>query len=202
MLILFIAYFLFAPPSSTGIVSRVVDGDTFVLASGERVRLIGIDTPETVHPNKGVEAYGREASAFTKSLLAGKRVRLEFDVEPRDRYGRLLAYVYLSDGTFVNAELVKRGFAQASTYPPNVKHAATFRELQREAREARRGLWADAPAAVIPPRTPERASGPVWVNGSSEIYHKETCRHVTPRSTKLDRRDLPEGARACRVCRP
>lgn len=200
MLLVLLLLLLQSPPTS-GVVSRVVDGDTFVLASGDRVRLIGIDTPETVHPNRGVEAYGREASDFTKSLLGGKRVRLVYDVEPRDRYGRLLAYVYLSDGTFVNAELVKRGYAQVSTYPPNVKHASTFVALQREAREARRGLWADAPAEVTPPKTPQRA-GTVYMNGSSEVYHKQTCRFVTSRSTRINARDLPEGARACRVCKP
>ncbi len=202
MFILLFILLLQSPPAS-GVVERVVDGDTFVLASGERVRLIGIDTPETVHPSRGVEPYGKQASDFSKSLLAGKRVRLVYDVQVRDRYGRLLAYVYLSDGTFVNAELVKRGFAQVSTYPPNVKHQDTFLALQREARSAQRGLWgvAQEAPAVRPPPTPDRA-GSVWVNGSSQVYHKENCRHVTARSTRINRNDLPDGARACRVCKP
>ena len=122
-------------------VERVVDGDTFVLAGGERVRLIGIDTPETVHPNKPVEPFGPEASGFTKKMLEGRDVRLEFDVQERDRYGRLLAYVFLEDDTFVNAELIRLGYAVVSTIPPNVKHAERFLELQREARERERGLW-------------------------------------------------------------
>jgi len=124
-------------------VERVVDGDTFVLTGGERVRLIGIDTPETVHPKKPVEPFGPEASSFTKKMLEGRDVRLEFDVQERDKYGRLLAYVYLEDGTFVNAELVKSGFAVILTIPPNVKHAGMFLDLQREAREHGRGLWSD-----------------------------------------------------------
>lgn len=200
MLLLLLLFLLQSPPSS-GTVSRVIDGDTFVLASGERVRLIGIDTPETVHPTRGVEPYGRQASDFAKSLLGGKRVRLVYDVEPRDRYGRLLAYVYLPDGTFVNAELVKRGYAQMATFPPNVRHVETFRSLQREAREAGRGLWANAPTEVASPRTPQRV-GTFYVNGSSEVYHKQTCRFVTPRSTRLSGRDLPDGARPCKTCKP
>lgn len=122
-------------------VKRVVDGDTFVLTTGERVRLIGVDTPETVHPNKQVEPFGQEASRYSKSMLTGQKVRLEFDVEKRDRYKRLLAYVYLQDNTFYNAKLVQEGFAQVATFPPNVKYADQFVALQREAREAKRGLW-------------------------------------------------------------
>ena len=136
-------------------VARVVDGDTFVLEGGERVRLIGVDTPETVHPSKPVEYFGKEASAFTKSMIEGKRVRLVFDVRERDRYYRLLAYVYLEDGTFLNAELVKQGYANVSTFPPNVRHAELFRSLEREARENSRGLWGKQGAGQIQaqPRT-------------------------------------------------
>jgi micrococcal nuclease len=89
-----------------------------------------------------VERYGKEAANFTKKILQGRRVRLEYDVQPRDRYGRILAYVYLEDGTFFNAELVRQGYARIATYPPNVKHADEFVRLEREAREANRGLWA------------------------------------------------------------
>jgi len=84
-------------------VKRVIDGDTILLTNGERVLLIGVDTPETVHPNKPVEYFGKEASAFTKKMVEGKKVKLEFDWDRRDKYDRLLAYVYLLDGTFLNA---------------------------------------------------------------------------------------------------
>jgi micrococcal nuclease len=129
-----------------GKIERVVDGDTIIvrLDSGarERVRLIGIDTPESVKPGTPVECFALKASAFTKHLLAGKRVRLVLDAEPRDRYERLLAYVYrLPDGLFVNAELVRRGFAQTLTIPPNVRFADRFSALAREARETGTGLW-------------------------------------------------------------
>lgn len=124
-------------------VLRVVDGDTIeVMYQGkkESVRLIGVDTPETVHPSKPVQPYGPEASAFTKARLGGQRVGLEFDVEQRDQYGRLLAYVWLGDQMF-NQVLVQEGYAQVATFPPNVKYVDLFTQLQREAREANRGLW-------------------------------------------------------------
>ncbi len=130
----------------TGRVVRVVDGDTIHVELGgvrEKVRYIGVDTPETRKPGTPVECFGKRASAANARLVAGERVRLVRDAEPRDRYGRLLAYVYRTrDGLFVNAELVRGGFAQPLTIPPNVAHAAEFTALAREAREAGRGLWA------------------------------------------------------------
>ena len=122
-------------------VQRVVDGDTVVLTTGEKLRYIGVDTPETKHPRKPVEYFGKEASAFNKKLVNGKVILVEFDVTPKDRYGRLLGYVFLPDGTFVNAELVKQGYANVYTYPPNVKYSELFRSLQAEAVKQRRGLW-------------------------------------------------------------
>ncbi|MFH1791814.1 MAG: thermonuclease family protein [Candidatus Omnitrophota bacterium] len=121
-------------------VKRVIDGDTILLNTGERVRYIGINTPEIHHPTKGVERLGHEAADFNQRLVGGKWVRLEFDIEPRDRYGRLLAYVYAGD-VFVNAELVREGYAEVYTFPPNVKHADLFLDLQRAARSGRKGLW-------------------------------------------------------------
>ena len=135
-------------------VTYVYDGDTIKLDNGERVRLIGIDTPET-HVNEKLArdvqrrksgrqtqlAMGEKAAAFTRSLLAGQDVRLEFDVEQRDRYGRLLAYVYLPDGTFVNEKIIREGYAYPLTIPPNVRHADEFKQWFDEARHARRGLW-------------------------------------------------------------
>ena len=127
--------------SERGRVTRIVDGDTIVVRD-ETVRLIGIDTPETKKPNTPVQCFGKAATAETTRLIDRKRVRLEFDVERRDRYGRQLAYVYRrSDGMFLNAELVRRGYATASPYPPNVRYERRFHRLAREAREAGRGLW-------------------------------------------------------------
>lgn len=126
-------------------VVSVTDGDTFEInynGTKTKVRLIGVDTPESVHPNsKKNNEYGEEASKYTKSLLEGKTVKLEFDVSPKDKYGRLLAYVYLEDGEMLNEKLLKEGYAQVATYPPNVKYVENFKELQKEARENRVGFW-------------------------------------------------------------
>src|SRR4051812_2509746 len=127
---------------STARVERVVDGDTIGLAGGERVRYIGVDTPEAVKPGTPVQCYAKAASHFNARLVEGRRVRLRYDAERQDRYGRTLAYVFRSqDGLFVNAELVRRGYATTLTIPPNVAHADDFRQLARGARRAGRGLW-------------------------------------------------------------
>ena len=107
------------------------------------VRYIGIDTPETHHPDVGVEPFGREAADANQQLLAGGVVLLEKDVSEVDRYNRLLRYVYLPDGRMVNAELVRMGFAQAATYPPDVRYQDLFLALQAEARAEGRGLWGE-----------------------------------------------------------
>ena len=138
------------------LVTRVIDGDTIELADRERVRLVGIDTPESRYNTKltrdmkrtgkdaaVIIAMGKRATDFARMLVGGKRVRLEFDVERRDRYGRLLAYVYLPDGDMLNAELLRQGYAQVYTFPPNIKYVDKFLRLQREARENRKGLWAE-----------------------------------------------------------
>ncbi|PIQ90760.1 MAG: nuclease [Candidatus Omnitrophica bacterium CG11_big_fil_rev_8_21_14_0_20_41_12] len=136
------------------LVTRAVDGDTLVLENREWVRLIGIDTPEMHESNKlyrdaqrsgqdveSIKRVGRQSYEFTKKLVQGKRVRLEFDVERYDRYKRTLAYVYLEDGTFLNAKIVQEGYASLMTYPPNVKYVDLFRKLYQEARQNKRGLW-------------------------------------------------------------
>lgn len=123
-------------------VLRVIDGDTIVLEGGQRVRYIGIDTPEESRP------YYLEAKEENKRLVQGKKVRLEYDVEKEDKYGRALAYVYVGE-IFVNAELVKNGYAMIYTFPPNVKYAKTFLALQQEARTAKRGLWGLSPDDIV-----------------------------------------------------
>lgn len=136
------------------LVKRVIDGDTLQLENGERVRLIGIDAPEihasdklyrdsqrTKQDIRTIKELGRQAYEFTKNLVEGKRVSLEFDVEKYDKYGRILAYVYLKDGTFLNAKIIEAGYASLMTIPPNVKYAQSFLNLYQEARKNRRGLW-------------------------------------------------------------
>jgi len=131
--------------SATARVTRVVDGDTIkVELAGRRetVRYIGVDTPESVKPNTPVQCFAKAASHFNERVVGGERVRLHHDAEERDRYGRLLAYVYRArDGLFVNAELVRRGYAVPLTIAPNVAHVDEFVELARRARELGRGLW-------------------------------------------------------------
>jgi micrococcal nuclease len=127
--------------AESGRVTHVVDGDTIRIGE-ERIRLIGVDTPETRKPGTPVQCFGKKATAFTKRLVEGRAVKLELDVERRDRYGRLLAYVRRrSDGLFLNAELVSQGYAQVLTVPPNVRYAERFLTLQRRARERGLGLW-------------------------------------------------------------
>lgn len=124
-------------------VLRVVDGDTIEISLGdevEDVRYIGVDTPESVTPGEPVECFGKRASAYNQRLVAGRDVRLVFDRERRDQYGRLLAYVYAGP-TFVNAELVRRGFARTLTIAPNTARAPLLDRLERQAGRAGRGLW-------------------------------------------------------------
>jgi len=139
-----------------GRVVRIVDGDTIEVRLGatrEKVRYIGVDAPETKHPAKGVQCYGRQASERNARLVAGEQVRLVRDVEERDRYGRLLAYVYrVRDRLFVNAELARRGYARPLPIAPDLRHADRFAELARDARRQGRGLWSAC-------RDP-----PIWAN--------------------------------------
>jgi micrococcal nuclease len=136
---------------SVGRVVRVVDGDTIHVEVGgreETVRYIGVDTPESVKPGTPVQCFAKRASAFNHRLVDGEPVRLVMDAEARDRYGRLLAYVYRVRGkVFVNATLVRRGYAVPLTIPPNVTHAGEFRRLSSAARRAGRGLWSACPAS-------------------------------------------------------
>ncbi|MGH7772895.1 MAG: thermonuclease family protein [Candidatus Binatia bacterium] len=124
---------------------KVIDGDTLLVSPNEKIRLIGVDTPETKHPKKSVECFGQEAKEFTKKMVAGRRIRLEFDQTNsafghRDRYGRTLGYVYLENGTFLNAEIIRQGYGHAYTQFP-FRYLEEFRLLQRQARQRGLGLW-------------------------------------------------------------
>jgi micrococcal nuclease len=132
---------LTATPANAQLVTRVIDGDTILVEGVGRVRLIGVDTPETVDPRRPVQVFGKEASAFTTALALDRVVRLEFDVTRTDRFNRTLAYVYLPDGAFLNAEIVRQGYGHAYTSFP-FRYLEDFRALEREARDAGRGLLA------------------------------------------------------------
>lgn len=188
-------------------VLRVIDGDTVELANGDRVRYIGMDTPEVVDPRKPVQCFGAEAARRNKELVEGKSVRLEKDLSECDKYGRLLRYVYIEDGlpaeasakagTFVNLELVKEGYAAASTFPPDVKYMAEFAAAEKEARRTKRGLWGSCPSFGSPSASaavtssnatsPENANCVIKGNINSageKIYHPPGCPYYN--KTKID----------------
>lgn len=168
-----------APAQSTYRVARVVDGDTVVLRGLGTVRLIGIDTPETVDPRRPVQRFGKEAAAALRSMVGGRDVVLEYDLDRADRYNRTLGYLYLTDGTFVNLEMIRRGYAHAYVKYP-FREMSRFRAAEREARTAERGLWSDRAgdtalsAAAIQTRP---STARVWVNTSSGVYHCEGTRY-------------------------
>ncbi|HET7558988.1 MAG TPA: thermonuclease family protein, partial [Limnochordia bacterium] len=145
--------------AQAAVVTRVIDGDTIdVTLDGRsvRVRYIGINTPETHHPDESVQHFGDEATAANRALLRGGRVWLLTDAEAKDRYNRLLAYVFVPPHLFVNAWLVEAGYAHRYTFPPNVRYADLFGRLEASARGAQRGLWAHPDPG--PPLTPEEAA--------------------------------------------
>ena len=163
-----LAVVLAPAPGAAQLVERVVDGDTIIVQGVGRVRLIGVDTPETVHPRRPVECFGKEASAFTKRLLEGKRARLEYDRERTDRYGRTLAYVYLPNGTFANAEIVQQGYGHAYTRFP-FRYLDEFRQHEREARRRERGLWGAKCTDAPPVRAASRPSPTLRSGGSGVL---------------------------------
>lgn len=132
----------------TGRVVAVLDGDTVVVEGVGTVRYVGIDTPELHHPRRPVERFAARATTINRRLVLGRTVRLETDVEPRDAYGRLLAYVYVGE-VMVNAEMVRRGAAEQFPFPPNTRHRAMFARLEARAMREGRGQW--GPAEGGPP---------------------------------------------------
>jgi len=173
-------------------VTKVTDGDTFkVNMNGtiETIRLVGIDTPESVDPRKPVECFGIEASNRAKELLVGKKVRLESDSASGDRgiYGRLLRYVWLEDGTFFNKKMISDGYASEYTYKVPYKYQVEFKQAQTEARNAKRGLWADDACAnsneTVSEETPaqipsiNQSSGKYYTSSyySAKYYYPEPC---------------------------
>ena len=157
-------------------VLSVTDGDTLKIeyeGNSETIRLIGVDTPETVHPSRPVEPFGPEASAFTKNLLIGEEVYLRFGNEERGKYDRLLAYVFRSpDGLFVNLEIVRQGYGHAYVKYP-FEYMELFRQYESKARRFGKGLW-----SLSPPEPPEPPDGEitVYVTKSGKKYHRESCR--------------------------
>lgn len=125
-------------------VIRIADGDTITIEGGEKLRYIGINTPESVDPRRPVECFGKEASLRNKELVEGKIIGIEKDVSQTDRFGRLLRYVYVGD-VMINEQLVREGYAFASAYPPDVKYQERLQAAEQDAKENRRGLWSTCP---------------------------------------------------------
>lgn len=179
--------------------TRVVDGDTIEVGRGRTVdvRLIGIDTPETVHPSQPVQCFGPAASRRTTKALEGDVVRLEFDVERRDQYGRLLAYVW-DDARLFNKVLVEHGLAVVSTYPPNVKYVERFAAAQKMARRADRGLW--GACSRNPAHGGDRGSAGASIDdrgargGECSSAYTGAC--IPPAPPDLDCTDVPGGFRS------
>ncbi|MFC2033808.1 thermonuclease family protein [Chloroflexota bacterium] len=190
-------------------VIRVIDGDTIEVSiegTSYRVRYIGIDTPETVHPSEPVGCFGKEASDKNKELVEGKIVRLEKDISETDKYERLLRYVWVDD-LFVNDYLVREGYAYASTYHPDVKYSQQFAQAQGEAEENNRGLWKICQDDVILP--PTNGENGIYVGSiNSDKYHYPDCRYakqVYPENEIW----FPSASEAqahgyvpCKVCKP
>jgi len=155
------------------LVTKVIDGDTIEIEGGQRIRYIGIDTPETVNPNSPVECFGKEASNKNKELIEGKMIKLEKDVSETDRYGRLLRYVWIGD-VFVNDYLVKEGYANSSSYPPDVKYQDQFRASETDARNDNKGLWGSCNNDT-PQQNPSNVTTPVTTPTTTQTTCKYSC---------------------------
>jgi micrococcal nuclease len=171
------------PDREAAVVSRVIDGDTIELEDGRVVRYIGIDTPETKHPSKGVECFGQEAYFRNQQLVEGKVVLLEKDVSETDRYDRLLRYVWLDD-QLVNQVLVEEGFATSASFPPDISRQQSFQQAEQTARQLNRGLWSACNVAAVETNdvTPQvlgtddpacQIKGNISANG--QLYHLPSC---------------------------
>ena len=203
-------------------VSRIVDGDTVDIISANdvvRIRLIGIDTPETVDPRKPVQAYGKEASNFLTNLLKGEEVYLEYENNAKpeyDKYGRLLAYFYRApDGLFVNLEIIRQGYGHAYTVFP-FKYMELFRAYEKRARENEKGLWAQdagqqkdatAPPAQPPAVKEEPKSADenttVYVTKTGKKYHRGDCEWLYSSRIPVTLKEAKaRGYGACKVCNP
>ena len=184
IVLLIVAIFGCIPqPSPELICINVIDGDTIEITDGIRVRYIGINTPEVDEP------WGDEATEANKGLVEGKQIRLEYDVETKDRYDRTLAYVY-ADDTFVNAELVRLGLAEIATYGQTLKLLDSLIMCQREAISTQRGIWLDAQDIV-------------YITATGEKYHSEGCRYLKESAIPTTKsKAIAQGYTPCKVCQP
>ena len=196
-------------------VVRVVDGDTLVAANGSeeiKIRLIGVDTPETVHPRKPVEEYGKEASNFLKNLLKGESIHLK--ITSKDKYDRTLAYVFrYPDGLFVNAEIIRQGYGHAYTNFP-FEYMEQFRELEKFARVNQKGLWGSGGSIGTDPnevgsndpnslQSQQANKETVYITRTGSKYHRAECSSLSKSKRSISKADaIRRGLSPCSVCNP
>jgi micrococcal nuclease len=198
----FVLALTFGSPAFAQLVERVIDGDTVTIAGVGSVRLIGVDTPETVDPRKPVQRFGQEASTFLRALVHNKMVRLEYGQQRIDQHRRTLAYLYLPDGTFVNAEIVKQGYGHAYTAFP-FRHMEEFRGYERAARAGNRGLWATGPVlGVLASPPPNDTQATVYVTRTGAKYHAAGCRFLARSQIPMPLGEAAARYGPCSVCNP
>jgi len=186
-------------PPQYGVVQEIIDGDTIILTDGRTVRYLGIDTPEMGQNHQPPDFLAEEAKKFNAQLVQNQRLRLEYDVERYDQYGRLLAYLFLPDNRMVNAELIRQGLAQVYLIPPNLRYQDLLVACQRQAMEARKGIW----------QRPLKADEPYYVGNSRSFrFHRPHC----PAAKRMSRQNRIifahpqeayfQGYGPCKMCRP
>lgn len=179
----------------------VIDGDTILLAGNEKVRLIGVDTPESRDEDRPVQYFGKEAYEFTRRLVEGKKVRLEYGINRKDKYGRTLAYVYLEDGTFLNAEIIKQGYGYL--YRAFIfKYFDKFWQYEKEAREKKIGLWAtvEEPELKAADKSEDII---VYITRTGKRYHREGCSALKRSKIPISLKEANKrGYTPCGLCKP
>jgi micrococcal nuclease len=210
--VLLLAFVAWSATAQAELVERVVDGDTIVVQGVGKLRLIGVDTPKLGDSRPDVEQMARAAAEFVQRTAAGKIVRLEYDWQRTDRYGRTLAYAYLPDGRMLNTEIIRAGFGFAYTKYP-FKYQEQFPAIEREAREARRGLWGDGLKTARPLSKPvalaiadaaqvSANSETVYVTRTGKAYHRNGCRSLAKSRIPMALSEAAARYKPCSICKP
>jgi micrococcal nuclease len=193
---------LSATQASAQLVQRVIDGETVAVAGVGAVRLIGVDAPDAAAPGQPAQLFSQEAGVFLRMLVGNKIVRLEHDPQRTTKTGGTAAYVYLPDGTFVNAELVKQGYARTATSFP-FRFLADFQGHEKQARSAKWGMWATSPSTVSAAAAqPATQAVTVYVTRTGEKYHSAGCRYLARSQIPMALAEAAARYGACSVCRP
>ena len=191
-------------------VSRVIDGDTFVLSDNQKVRLVGIDCPESNDPNKPVEYFAEESKVFLESLIVGKDIKLEYGDERTDKYNRLLCYVWVDDTVLVNLEIIKQGYGMAYLRFPH-KLEKQFLDAEIAARYAAIGMWASPRSRLAEDKPPvekiktseSKESITVYITKTGSKYHRGTCRYLSKSKIPISKEEaIKRGYGPCKVCKP